>query len=125
VSLNRRNVTLHLSLNQLFPADTESPSKGFRLRRKSIVALGCCAAGRDSRCFLARLERLSFPRQVSVVTFYVHTECLALVRPLLELLARIAMMKRSTSGDQADGLTCDDIFRCTDLCDFCNALEFF
>jgi len=34
VSLNRRNVTLHLSLNQLFPADTESPSKGFRLRPK-------------------------------------------------------------------------------------------
>src|SRR6516162_7931815 len=108
-----------------FRQTQKARARGSGCGRKKLVALGCCAAGRDSRCFLARLERLSFTRQVSVVTFYVHTECLALVRPLLELLARIAMMKRSTSGDQADGLTCDDIFRCTDLCDFCNALEFF
>jgi len=32
------------------------------------------------------------------------------------------MIKRSTSGDQADRLICDDVFCCTDLCDFCNAL---
>jgi hypothetical protein len=31
----------------------------------------------------------------------------------------------SANGEQADGLTCDDVFRCADLCDFCNALEFF
>jgi len=31
----------------------------------------------------------------------------------------------SASAEQADGLTCDDVFRCTDLCDFCNAPEFF
>src|SRR6516165_10542802 len=107
-----------------FRQTQKARARGSGCGRKSIVALGCCAAGRDSRCFLARLEAFLHPL-VSVVTFYVHTECLALVRPLLELLARIAMMKRSTSGDQADGLTCDDIFRCTDLCDFCNALEFF
>jgi hypothetical protein len=40
VSLNRRNVTLHLCLNQLFPADTESPSKGFRLRPKKLDGPG-------------------------------------------------------------------------------------
>jgi hypothetical protein len=51
------------------------------------------------------------------------TEFLALVRPCLELLARIASC--SASAEQADGLTCDDVFRCTDLCDFCNAPEFF
>jgi hypothetical protein len=45
--------------------------------------------------------------------------------PCSELLARIAIMKRSASGKQADGLTCDDVFRCSGLCDFCNALEFF
>jgi hypothetical protein len=45
--------------------------------------------------------------------------------PCSELLARIAIMKRSASGKQADGLTCDDVFRCSGLCDFCDALEFF
>jgi hypothetical protein len=38
----------------------------------------------------------------------------------LELLARIAKMKRNASGEQADGLT-----RGAHMCDFCNALEFF
>jgi len=41
------------------------------------------------------------------------------------VIARIAIMKRSATGKQADGLTCDDVFRCSGLCDFCNALEFF
>jgi hypothetical protein len=57
VSLNRRNVTLHLSLNQLFPADTESPSKGFRLRPKKLAA-------RQAEIHAASLRalRLSFTR---------------------------------------------------------------
>jgi len=40
-------------------------------------------------------------------------------------MRRLSSDVRSASGDQADGLTCDDVFCCTDLCDFCNALEFF
>src|SRR5258707_12296162 len=40
--------------------------------------------------------------------------------------SRIAKMKRSASGEQADGLASDDcIFVAPSLCDFCNAPEFF
>jgi len=48
---------LHLSLNQLFPADTESPSKGFRLRPKKLAA-------RQAEIHAASLRalRLSFTR---------------------------------------------------------------
>ena len=71
--------------------------------------------------FFARLE--AFLRRLRSDVLRERTNFLALVRSL-ELLARIAKMKRSASGEQADGLTCD-VFRCADLCDFCNALEFF
>jgi hypothetical protein len=71
--------------------------------------------------FFARLE--AFLRRIRSDVLRERTNFLALVRSL-ELLARIAKMKRSASGEQADGLTCD-VFRCADLCDFCNALEFF
>src|SRR5262245_3473236 len=44
------------------------------------------------------------------MTFWARTELLALVQPLPRLRARVSMIKRSAIGDQADRLTCDDVF---------------
>jgi polyferredoxin len=51
------------------------------------------------------------------------TEFLAWYGPASNCLRELQSC--SASAEQADGLTCDDVFRCTDLCDFCNAPEFF
>jgi len=76
-----------------------------------------------------RALKLSFAGQVSLVTFWASAPTslpsLLWYGSCLELVARIAKMKCNASGEQADGLTCGDVFRCADLCDFCNALEFF
>src|SRR6516165_9142546 len=44
-----------------FRQTQKARARGSGCGRKSIVALGCCAAGRDSRCFLARLEAFLHP----------------------------------------------------------------